>query len=549
MRRVISLLAVFIAVFAFIAVGQPRPRAQAQTAPKLLVVLVVDQMRADYLQRFDRHWRGGFRTLLDKGLVFENARYPYLATVTCAGHSTIGTGALPHTHGMISNGWWSRDEHRLVGCTADPASPDISYGRPARLGNSAVHLLVPTLADELRMQKPGARVVTVSLKARSAIGLAGHGGDAVVWFDDLSGSWATSQAYATAPVPAVKEFIEKNPFEKDLGREWTLTGPAASYLSRDAGVGERPLPGWNGLFPHVIKGRGGVEGRGGIDAQFFDQWQATPLADAYLMRLATSLVDNLSMGQRSTTDFLGISFSTLDEVGHSFGPDSREIEDVLRQLDATIGSLIERLDARVGRANYVLALSADHGVAPNAIAPRGGRIAPEDVRERIEETLSAELGPLAKGTFVEAVNFTEVYFAPGIFDRLRSSSKAMAAVERAVSEIPGVAAVLRADQLSASNDENGKSAALSYMSGRSGDLIVVPKEFWYFSGRNATFATTHGTHHEYDTHVPLILFGGGIRAAHVATTATPADIAPTLGRLAGVQLSKAEGHALSEAVR
>jgi len=540
MRRVTLLLAVFIAVFAVITIGQPR----AQTQPRLLVVLVVDQMRADYLQRFDRHWRSGFRTLLDKGSVFDNARYPYLGTVTCAGHSTIGTGALPHTHGMISNGWWLRDEHRVEGCTADAASPDISYGRPARLGNSAVNLLVPTLADELRMQKPGARVVTMSLKARSAIGLAGHGGDAVVWFDDLSGSWATSRAYASAPVPAVKEFLDKNPIEKDLGREWTLTAPPASYMSRDAGVGERPLPGWNGLFPHVIKGRGGV------DAQFFDQWQATPFADAYLVRLATSLVDDLSMGQRSTTDFLGISFSTLDEVGHSFGPDSREIEDVLRQLDATIGALIERLDARIGRANYVLALSADHGVAPNAVAPRGGRIAPEDVRERIEETLAAELGPLAKGTYVDAVSFTDVYFMPGVFDRLRSSAKAMSAVEHAVKEIPGVAAVLRADQLSAtSGDAATRSAALSYMSGRSGDLIVVPQEYWYFSGRNATFATTHGTHHEYDIHVPLILFGGGIRAAHVATTVTPADIAPTLGRLAGVQLSKAEGHALSEAVR
>jgi arylsulfatase A-like enzyme len=126
----------------------------------------------------------------------------------------------------------------------------------------------------------------------------------------------------------------------------------------------------------------------------------------------------------------------------------------------------------------------------------------------------------------------------------------MSAVERAVRDIPGIAAVLRADQLSpTSADPAARSAALSYMSGRSGDLFVVPQEYWYFSGRNATFATTHGTHHEYDTHVPLILFGGGIRAARVSTTVTPADIAPTLGRLAGVQLSKAEGHALSEAVR
>ena len=534
MRRFTLLLTVLIAALA---------RPHAQTTPKLLVVLVVDQLRADYLTRFDRHWHAGFRTLLDKGLVFDNARYPYLNTVTCAGHSTIGTGALPHTHGMVANQWWLRDEHRLTGCTADASTPDISYGRPVTLGNSAKNLMLPTLADELRMQKPGARVVAVSLKARSAIGLAGHGGDAIVWFDDLAGSFATSRAFASAPVPAVKKFIDANPYEKDLGLEWTLSGPANSYLARDAGVGERPPAGWNGLFPHPIKGRGGV------DAQFFELWQSTPLADAYLARMALALVDSFALGQRGPTDFLGISFSTLDDVGHNFGPDSREIEEVLRQLDVTLGTLIQALDSRVGRANYVLALSADHGVAPIAISPTGGRIAIDDVRERIEETMSIELGVLAKGKYVDAMNYTDVYFMPGVFDRLRANPKALSEVERAIKEIPGVAAVLRADQLSAGSDPASKSAALSYMTGRNGDLIVLPKENWYLSGRNATFATTHGTNHEYDTHVPLILFGGGIAASHVATPVTPADIAPTLGRLAGVQVSKAEGHTLSQAVR
>ena len=529
-------------VLALLVLAASRPLAQP--TPKLLVIVVVDQLRADYLQRFDRHWRGGFRTLLEKGLVFDNARYPYLATVTCAGHSTIGTGALPQTHGMVSNGWWDRETHRLVGCTADAASPDVSYGRPMRLGNSAVHMLVPTLADELRAQKPGARVVAVSLKARSAIGLVGHGGDAIVWFDDPSGSWATSRAYASEPVPAVKAFIEKYPYEKDLDHVWTLSGPATEYVNKDAGVGERPPAGWNGLFPHPIRGRKG------IDEQFFALWQATPRADAYLEKMTESLIDSFQLGQRTGTDFLGISFSTLDDVGHFFGPDSREIEDVLRQLDGTLGALIAHLDARVGRANYVLALSADHGVAPIAVAPRGGRIATDDVRERIEETLSAELGPLPKGGYVEAVNFTDVYFMPGVLDRLRGNVNAMMAVERAVKELPGVATVLRADQLSAaSTDATIKRAALSYLSSRSGDLIVIPQEFWYLGGRNATFATTHGTGHEYDTRVPLIVFGGSVKAARSGALVSPADIAPTLAGFAGVRLPKAEGRSLSAATR
>ena len=287
MRR-LALLLLAAGVFAASLGGLDTLRA-ADT-PRLLVTVVVDQLRADYLQQFNKHWKNGFRTLLDQGMVFENARYPYLVTVTCAGHATIGTGALPHKHGMINNTWWQRKERVLTVCSSDPATTEISYGRPIRLGNSAVHLLTPTLADELRAQKPGARVVSVSMKARSAITLAGQAADAVVWFDDPSGSWATSKAFASGPVPAVKEFVEKYPYEKDLGRVWTLSGPPESYLMRDAGIGERPPTGWNGLFPHPINGRGG------IDAQFFALWQATPLADAYLGRMAASLVDSFKLG-------------------------------------------------------------------------------------------------------------------------------------------------------------------------------------------------------------------------------------------------------------
>jgi len=510
----------------------------AQGAPRLVVVLVVDQMRADYLQTFERHWQGGFRTLLNEGLVFESARYPYLDTLTCTGHSTIGTGALPHTHGMVANTWWDRDRQQLVGCTTDPESPDISYGKPSRQGNSGKPLLVPTLADELRTQKPGARVVTMSLKARSAIGLAGHGGDAVTWFDDDAGSFATSRAFTAAPVPAVKAYIDSHVFEKDNGVAWTLSAPANSYVMPDAGIGERPPTPWSGLFPHVIAGRSGV------DAQFAQLWQASPRSDAYLEGLAESLIDSFMLGQRDTTDFLGISFSALDEVGHSFGPRSREIEDVLRQLDGVLQRLFAHLDAKVGRANYVLALSADHGVAPIATAPTGGRIANEDVREHVEEVLSTQFGALEHGSYVASANFTDLVLAPGVFDRLKASPAAMSAVEQSLKSIPGIEYVLRNDQLSeTSSNPVIKTAAVSYHPNRSGDFTLIPRKYWYFSPRTGG-GTTHGTLHDYDQHVPLIFFGGAIHARRDRTPVTPADIAPTLAHFAAVQLSKAEGKAL-----
>lgn len=531
MRRAFFLLATLPALIA--ASGAP----SAQGTPRLVVILVVDQLRADYLQTFDRHWRSGFRSLLDEGLVFENARYPYLVTVTCPGHSTIGTGALPRTHGMVSNTWWDRETRRMVGCTADPDSPDITYGRPVLLANSGRTILVPTLADELRAQKPGARVVTVSLKARSAIGLAGHGGDAVVWFDDAAGSFATSRAYAAGPVPAVKAFIDEHAFERDNGRIWTLSAPADTYVMRDAGVGERPPVSWSGLFPHPVTSRDGTGGA----AQFYNLWQSAPLADAYVARLAESLVDSLALGQRDTTDFLGISFSALDRVGHSFGPQSREVEDLLRQLDVTVGQVIAHLDAKVGRANYMLAFSADHGVAPIGIAPKGGRIANEDVGERIEETLTAHFGALEEGSYVETSSFTDVFLAPGVIDRLKGAPSVMVALQQALKAIPGIERVLRADQLSdRSSDPVVRSAALSYRLGRSGDLVLVPRKYWYFGGRTGG-GTTHGTLHEYDQHVPLIILGGGVRHRRDRSAATPADVAPTLATFAGVRLEKAEG--------
>lgn len=516
----------------------------AQVPPRLLVVLVVDQMRADYLTQFRDTWTAGLRQLLEQGAVFDNAAYPYLSTWTCAGHATIGTGTYPRTHGMITNRWWRRDDRRTAECTDDAEAPVVTYGRASRSGNSAKQLLVPTLADELRAQRPGARVVTLSLKSRSAISLAGHAGDAVTWFDDDAGSFVTSKAFAQAPVPAVQRFVARDPYEADEGRDWTLRDAAASYASRDAGAGERPPAPWTSLFPHRL------QGQKPLDPQFFDLWQTTPFADAYLGRMAAALVDELALGQRDATDFLAVGFSALDEVGHDFGPSSREVDDTLRRLDATIGALIAHLDQRVGRDRYVLALTADHGVAPIAQPGRGGRVFTEDVRDRIEAALRDRFGARDGGPFVEAFNEPYAYLAPGVFDRLRADPAAFAAMRTAVLAIPGVARVLRADRLSAASaDPLVRAAALSHAPSHGGELIVVTRPGFYFSPRALQNATTHGSPYTYDTRVPLILLGGRITPQHVGRAATPADIAPTLGRLAGVRLPLAEGRVLPEAVR
>ena len=286
------------------------------------------------------------------------------------------------------------------------------------------------------------------------------------------------------------------------------------------------------------------------DTPFFNLWQTSPYSDAYLGRMAAALVDSFELGQRGRTDFLGVSFSALDLVGHGFGPQSREVEDMLRHLDDTIGALIDHIDAKVGRGNWVLGFSSDHGVAPIAYLNGGGRIITEDIRDRIEETLIAKYGPRTEGTYVGSVTFNYVYFAEGVFDRLRKDPSTYAEVERAALSVPGIVRVMRADRVSLSSaDRLVRAAALSHVTDRSGDLVLAGKENWYFSPRSDGSATTHGTAHAYDRRVPVLVMGPGIRPGTYSQAASPADVAPTLAHLAGVPLPQAEGRVLREALR
>jgi predicted AlkP superfamily pyrophosphatase or phosphodiesterase len=520
------------------ALGQAPP-------PRLLLLLVVDQMRADYLTIFERHWESGLRRLVTDGAVFENAAYPYANTVTCAGHATVATGALPRTHGMVGNGWWDRDRGALVDCSIDtrPEAAHISYGRPVASGNGPHLLEATTIGDELRRQRPGARVVSISLKPDTAVTLAGHGGDVVTWFDGGARSFVTSRAYGEGPSPDLTAFFSTNPLNQELTPTWTLKKSPEAYINADATLGQRPPAGRDGLFPHAIGGPGAP------DAGAIGLWMESPASDRYLGRMAASLIEKLALGADAAPDVLAIGFSALDLVGHRFGPDSREIEDVLINLDQTIGDLLGVLDRRVGPSGYVLALTSDHGVAPIPEAAGGGRVMTEDLEERIADVLQSRWGAGRPGAYA-VVRSPYVYFAPGVLARVRADEGLWKEVLGAITSHPGVLRVLSAGELApSSGDPLVRTAALNYFAGRSGDLVIVAKPGWVAGGRNGTAATSHGTPHDYDRRVPVVLFGNGIRATRVAQAASPADIAPTLAHLAGITLPQAEGRVLREALR
>jgi predicted AlkP superfamily pyrophosphatase or phosphodiesterase len=520
--------------------------------PKLVVLLVVDQMRGDYVDKFRGQWTGGLKRLVDEGAWFREAAYPYAATETCVGHATISTGAFPATHGMIANGWWDRETQKMVTCTADPNAKNSGYaGATAKGGDTAWRMLVPSFAEELKFQTGGAtRVVTFSLKARAAITMAGHKADAATWFDN--GGWMTSSAYGT--MPFIEDYVSTHPVKADYGKTWNLSLPESAYWYDEKATGAGPPTGWGSTFPHSLRGKGDAAEP---DAEFYEQWGSSPFADTYLTRLAETAVDQLGLGKSGATDFLGVSYSSVDYVGHEFGPRSREIQDILVTLDRDLAELFAHLDKKVGRANYVVAFSADHGVVPipEDMAKTGadaGVLHLPELQEKIEKSL--EPFNLAKPAIARIAS-SDIYFAPGVYDRMKDVGDALQAVSDAALSQPGAAAVYWAEEVQgrpATQNPIRSAIANSYFQGRSGDLVIVPKPYWLVdgtpAGKTRTYGTGHGTPYNYDQHVPILLMGYGIQPGDYYREVTPADIAPTLATLCGITLAPRDGHVLAEAL-
>ena len=535
----LSVIASLFMAFTLVTAART-PFGEQPAGPQLIVLIVVDQMRADYLDWYGARFTGGLRRLMRDGAWFTNAAYPYMNTVTCPGHATIGTGMLPFHHGMIMNTWLDRATGKTPYCTDDPTATEISYnGLTGATGDSARQMRAPAIGEQIREREHG-RAVAMSLKPRSSIPLVGRSADAVVWFDERGG-WATSSAFTRAPVPFLQQFIAANPITADLGKVWTRTLDAPAYQGTDDDPAERPPAGTSRTFPHRL----GVAG-GKPDADFFAQWQRSPFSDEYLERMAVAAVDALELGKGAHTDLLAVSFSALDSVGHVFGPRSHEVQDLLVRLDLTIGRLLDHLDRRVGAGRYVLALSADHGVAEIPEHVQGGRLASSEIKAALSKVLTGALGP---GQHVVETAYTDVYLSPPALERLRKDRTLLGAALGALRALPGVAQAFLGDDLAgaaarASNDPVKRAAALSYYVGRSGDLILVPKENWLLSSN----VTTHGTHYAYDQRVPVILFGAGVRGGRYTQSATPADIVPTLAALTHVAIAPTDGRVLSEAL-
>src|SRR6478752_1715296 len=398
--RVLAVFCLFALPFLSAAKEKPLER------PKLVVGIVVDQMRYDFLYRYwDKYSDKGFKRLLREGFSFENNQYNYVPTYTGPGHASVYTGTTPATHGIVGNDWYSCETGLSMYCTSDQTASTIGSGSVAGQ-MSPNNLIATTITDELRLAtNMGSKVIGVCLKDRGSILPAGHMPNAAYWYDGSTGGWITSTYYADKLPDWVTAFNNRKTAGKYLSQPWNTLRPITEYAQStpDDNEFENPFKGEERpVFPHDLPKLRGTS---------FDILRSTPFGNSFTKDFAIETIKQEKMGQGNFTDFLALSFSSTDYVGHQFGPNSVEIEDTYLRLDQDLAELLEFLDKQFGKKNVLVFLTADHGAAhvPSFLKSRklpAGSNSPALLRDSLEKNLQKEFGP---GTWISAYVNQQVY--------------------------------------------------------------------------------------------------------------------------------------------
>ncbi len=536
-------LAPLILIFAasWIRADEPAPKV------KLVVLVVFDQLRADLIDKWSPHFgEGGFHRLQTRGAWFKNCHYPYAITATGPGHAAMLTGAPPSATGIVNNEWYDRaaaieaycagtDRYDLVPpALPEPIDPkDEPVKKKAKAIGTPDRLLSPTLGDVVKAGGAG-KVFGVSLKDRSGILPSGKKPDGVYWFD---GRFVTSTYYRDAPHKWADDFNKSKRADAFFGKEWTkfkkldydaLAGP-------DDGAGEGKGIGQGVKFPHPSDG-----GLKEIGKKYYEALANSPFGNELLLDFAKVCIDAEKLGQRDAADLLTVSFSSNDLIGHTWGPDSHEVLDATLRSDAIVESLLKHLDAKVGEGKYAVMLTADHGICPlPEFAAKQGRdakrIPAAGLLKGCEAFLSAKYGDIEKGEDKAPARYLEAVAGPYLYlnHRLLASKKlnpddVAAALAEHLRKQDGILqvyphAVLKAGHVG--KDAISQRVLNSFHPDRSGDVYLVMKPYHLLETRSSDVklatGTTHGSPFEYDTHVPLLVFGPGIAGGVRDESVTP----------------------------
>jgi predicted AlkP superfamily pyrophosphatase or phosphodiesterase len=551
-RRLLALLCLSLLLIQPLAPasGQITRRPASQSANvKLVVGIVIDQFRADYLVRFaDQFTTGGFRRLLDGGAVFANAHYLHTPTYTACGHATFMSGATPSMNGIIGNEWYERETGKRVTSVSD-AGVKLLGGKDDVGGASPIKLMGTTLGDEMRFATQGqAKVVGVSFKDRSAILPAGKRPNGAYWFSATSGTFVSSTYYFNELPAWAQKFNRETRPDRYFGKKWERLLPAEAYSRSQPDDSPYEKSTYGNTFPYTING-----GEAQPGAKFYAQFEATPFGNEFLAEFAKAAIEGEGLGADDVTDLLTVSFSSNDLLGHSYGPYSQEVQDITLRTDRVLADFFTYLDKKIGLDHVVIALSADHGVAPVPEQAKamgyGGRVENRPLLAAVETALNARFGEEKDGKWVKQFVNSNVYLDDAVIDRRKADR---AEIEKAVCgaalTVTGVGACfMRSDLIDGRLPATkiATSVARGFHPARNGDVILVPQPYFFFS---EGLATTHGTPYNYDTHVPVIFFGAGIAPGRQLREVSPIDIAPTLAALLRLTPpSNCEGHILIEA--
>lgn len=538
----ISVLLPLLFLFSFYSISQSTqvPR------PKLVVGIVIDQMRWDYLYRYyDRYAvNGGFRRMLGQGFSCENTLINYTPTVTACGHSSIYTGTVPAIHGITGNIWWDRQLSRAVYCTEDKTVSTV--GSNSTLGQqSPRNLLVTTICDELRLATNfRSKAIGISLKDRGGILPAGHSANAAYWYDNSVGTWISSTYYMQSLPAWVQQFNGNKWPDKYFAQGWNLLYPAATYLQSE----QQNKPYINQMFgksfPYDLTG---LIGKG------YSSLPYTPYGNTLTTEFAKAAIINEQLGADQFPDIVAISYSSPDYIGHSFGPNSLEAEDGFLRLDKELGGLLDFLDQKVGKNQYLLFLSADHGVSQipeylNENKLPAGRVFMNKVVDTINKNLSVKYG-IPK--IIVSVDNYQLHFNNRALDSVKVDKKALNETILAyLSVTPGV---LRAFPISELNiqplpETIRKSLNNGYYPRRNGEIQVILQS--HFIDAFSSTGTTHGLWNPYDAHIPLLWYGWGIRQGKTNREINMTDIAPTVAALLHIQMpSGTSGRVIEEVMK
>lgn len=528
--------------------------AWADAPPKLVLQVTVDALRGDLLNRYQGVLgKGGFRYLMEQGIYYTNAHYQHSNTETIVGHASLATGTVPATHGMVANVWFDRGQDRLVyniedaryhlltaGADVDRKTEiDHTQATARSDGRSPDNILVSTFSDELAVHFAGrSKIFGVSVKDRGAVALAGHAGKAF-WFSKKIGEFVTSNYYYDKYPAWVNEWNARKPASAFSGKSWNLLHPSSKYLFGDADDRdyESDIAGFGRTFPHAY---------GKADNKYFNtKLTLSPAGDELTLDFAKTLLDKEQLGQDAVPDYLSVSFSSTDYAGHLFGASSLESEDNIARLDRTLADLFAYVDKKVGLKNTLIVLSADHGQpeAPGYLHRQGIHSAHYFDPDSLDKTPAIAA---LKKQFGVGEELIEAYFHPYVYlnrDLIRKKGLDQRAIEQAVAvellKFKGVAYAVSSSALRSDNLPDTfmiRSILRNFHPKRSGDIYLVfePNVFINDFGK-LTVASTHGSPWRYDTYVPVIFAGAGLKAAKVSRTITPYDIAPTLAAYLGVK--------------